>query len=76
MFKIHLELEEMLGNRGTMATAYGYLGDIYRIRVDLDQAEEMYKKSLVLFQASGARHMVDIVKEMLTDLKKQKESGE
>jgi len=55
-----------------LATAYGYLGDIYRIQMDLDQAEEMYKKGLELFIAIGSEHMIEIMRTMLTNLKRKR----
>jgi len=75
MFIKSLEINEKLDNKSPMAKAYGFLGDIYRFQPDLEKAEEMYTKSLALFQAVGAEPMIDIVKEMLTNLKKKKESG-
>jgi len=72
MFKKNLKMQEKLDNKGAMATVYGYLGDIYRIRTDLDQAEEMYKKGLALFSAIGSERMIEIMKTMLTNLKMKK----
>ena len=68
-------MEETLDNKQAMATAYGYLGDIYRIRQDLDQAEDLYKESLKLFMAIGSDPMIQMMKEMLINLKKRKEQG-
>jgi hypothetical protein len=65
-------MEENLDNKRAMATAYGYLGDIYRIRIDLGQAEEMYKKGLALFEAIGSQQMIEIMRTMLVNLKKKK----
>ena len=39
MFKKSLEIEEVLDNKGAVATACGFLGDICRIRNQFDQAE-------------------------------------
>ena len=66
------ELEEKLNNKGAMATAYGYLGDICRLRTDLNQAEEMYNKGLKLFEDIGSERMIEIMKTMLTNLKMKK----
>jgi tetratricopeptide (TPR) repeat protein len=75
MFKKGLKMEEKLDNEQAMATAYGFLGDICRIRQDLDQAEDLYKESLKLFLAIGSDRMIQIMKELLTNLKKKKEQG-
>jgi hypothetical protein len=75
MFKKGLKMEEKLDNKQAMATAYGFLGDICRIRQDLDQAEDLYKESLKLFLAIGSDRMIQIMKELLTNLKKKKEQG-
>ncbi len=43
---------EILKHKAGMAGAYGNLGIIYHIRGDIDQAEHVCKKSLLLFQAA------------------------
>jgi hypothetical protein len=55
-----------------LAKTYGYLGDIYRLKTDLSQAEEMYNKSLKLFEAIGSERMIGIVRTMLANLKMKK----
>jgi tetratricopeptide (TPR) repeat protein len=74
MFKKQLEMEEELDNKEAIAKIYGFLGDIYRLRLDFNQAEELYKKSLQLFAATGAGQMVEVMQEMLANLKKRKVS--
>ena len=73
MFNKSLEIEEVLDNKGAVATACGFLGDICRIRNQFDQAEEMYKKGLALFEAIGSERMIEIMQTMLTNLKNRKE---
>ena len=72
MFKKSLEMEETPDNKGVMATAYGYLGDICRLRNNLNQAEDLYNKGLNLFEAIGSEHMIEIMRTMLTNLKMKK----
>ena len=75
MFKKSLEIDELLNNKKSMATAYGYLGDIYRLRLDLKQAEDMYEKGLKLFEAAGSERMIEIMRQMLTNLRNRKEQS-
>ena len=55
MLRKSLEIDEELGNREGMATAYGNLGLIYQARDDLDPAEEMHRKSLEIDEELGNR---------------------
>ena len=57
-------MEELLDNKQAMAKAYGFLGDISRIRQDLDQAEGLYKESLKLFMSIGSDHMIQIMRDI------------
>ena len=65
-------MEKKLDNKQTVAAAYGFLGDIYRLRTDPDRAEEMYKKGLLLAQAIGSSRLIDIMRTMLINLHKRK----
>jgi len=64
---------EFLGSaandKGLLAVAYGNLGNVYRIRGELDQAEAMYGKSLALFQELGAAPQIEQIKGWLARLK-------
>ena len=53
MHRKSLEIDEALGRKEGMASAYGNLGILYAIRGELDRAEEMYRKSLELNEALG-----------------------
>jgi Flp pilus assembly protein TadD len=55
MYKKNLTIEEALERKLGMATAYTNLGDVYRIRGDLEKAEEMQKTSLDLYEAVGSK---------------------
>jgi len=55
MYKKALDLHEDLGSKEGMANAYGNLGNVYRIRGDLAQAEAMLKKALDLDEALGSK---------------------
>jgi tetratricopeptide (TPR) repeat protein len=48
-----------------MAGDYSNLGQVYRIRGDLEQAEAMYRQALTLFREIGATPQVEEVKELL-----------
>ena len=56
-------------NQALLAIAYGNLGIVYQTRGDPDQAEAMYRKSLGLFQAIGARPQVEQVRGSLEGLR-------
>ena len=47
------KIGEEIGDDSLVATAYGNLGNVYRIRGDLDRAEEMHRKSLVIEEELG-----------------------
>lgn len=53
-----------------MAIVYGTLGDVYRIRGELDKAEAMYTKALTLFRAVGAEAQIKQVQVLLDKLHK------
>jgi len=73
-YKRNLEKAEKLGRKKGMADAYGKLGTVYITLGHLDKAEDMFKKSLQLFAATGAGQMVELLQEMLANLKKRKVS--
>ncbi|CAK8710771.1 hypothetical protein GKODMF_01885 [Candidatus Electrothrix gigas] len=49
------ELHKALGSKEGMAANYGSLGLMYRIRGELDKAEEMHRKALELDKALGRK---------------------
>jgi tetratricopeptide (TPR) repeat protein len=53
MFRKVLTLGEKTNDRQLLATAYGHLGIVYRIRGDLAQAEDMHREALKLYEALG-----------------------
>jgi tetratricopeptide (TPR) repeat protein len=55
MLNKSLEIEEQLGRRKGMASAYGNLGVLYMTRGELDRAEEMLNKSLEIEEQLGRR---------------------
>ena len=57
-----------------MAIQYGNMGNVYQIRGDLDKAEEVWRRSLQLFDAVGAVDRIEIVRGLLAGLRvKRKE---
>ena len=52
-----------------MVSDYGNLGNVYRIRGDLDRAEEMYRKSLESFVLIGSRPVIEKVESLIAALK-------
>ena len=50
-----LAIEKELGRKEGMASDYGNLGNLYKIRGDLKRAEEMYKKSLAINEELGRK---------------------
>ncbi len=52
-----------------MASKYGNLGSLYKTRGDLNDAEEMYRKSLALFREIGAAPQSEQVEGWLADLR-------
>ena len=55
MHEKSLAINEALGRKEGMASAYGNLGNLYQTRGDLDRAEEMYEKSLAINEALGRK---------------------
>ena len=53
MHRKALELNETLGYKRVMFSAYGNLGNVYQTRGDLTQAEAMYRKMLELNETLG-----------------------
>jgi protein O-GlcNAc transferase len=64
-------MSEALERKEGIAIAYSNLGIVYRIRGDLDQAEAMYRKSLILFQEIHAASQVKYVQGLLHALRVQ-----
>ncbi len=60
-----------VNDRMLLAVGYTNLGNVYRIRGDLDQAVAMYEKALVLFQAVGAEPQIAKVQGLLDAVKEQ-----
>jgi tetratricopeptide (TPR) repeat protein len=54
-FKQCLEIETELGDRSSMASSWGVLGDIERYRGNWDEAERLYRQSLELRTGLGDR---------------------
>jgi Tfp pilus assembly protein PilF len=54
-----------------MAQDYGNLGIVYKTRGELDKAEEVWKKSLRLYQAMGHPNAKK-VQQLLDDLAQQR----
>lgn len=52
-----------------MVSDYGNLGNVYRIRGDLDRAEEMYRKPLESFVLIGSRPVIEKVESLIAALK-------
>ncbi|MCH7929438.1 MAG: hypothetical protein IIA01_02910 [Proteobacteria bacterium] len=55
-----------------MANAYGNLGVVYKTRGEIDRAEEMWVKSLGLFNEVGAARRIEQVERWLTALRAPK----
>ncbi len=71
MYQKALAITEALGYKEVMASNYTNLGNVYRTRGELEQAEPMYKKALALFQEIGATPLVKKVQGLLADLNNQ-----
>ncbi len=69
MYCKSLTLDEVLGRKESMASKYGNLGSLYKTRGDLNDAEEMYRKSLALFREIGAAPQSEQVEGWLADLR-------
>ena len=71
MYQKSLAINEALGCKEGMASDFGNLGNLYQTRGELDRAEEMYQKSLVLFREikSPAEKLID---ELLQKLRSDK----
>jgi len=50
-----MKIGEIIGDKTTLAVAYGNLGVLYKIRGDLGSAEEMHKKSLAIEEELGRK---------------------
>lgn len=72
MYKKNFEIEELLGLKEGMALNHLNLGLVYEKRSDLKKAEAMWKKSLALFEAIGAKHRIEKVKGLLEELGKNR----
>ena len=69
MYRKSLALDEALGRKAGMASNYTNLGNVYKTRGDLDQAEAMYRKGLELFKGMGAQREVEHVQALLDELR-------
>jgi tetratricopeptide (TPR) repeat protein len=54
MYRKSLEISEALGLKETTAIQYGNLGLVYQARGDIDKAEMLLKRSLILYQEMQA----------------------
>lgn len=57
-FEQSIVLLEQSGDRSTLSTVYGNMGDIYRIQSNLSKAIDCINKSLTLAEATGDRKKV------------------
>jgi tetratricopeptide (TPR) repeat protein len=71
LYRKQLVLEEVVGRKDGMASAYTNLGNMYGRQGDLDQAEALYRKALTLFQEIGAFAQVEQVQKSLRILRAQ-----
>jgi protein O-GlcNAc transferase len=71
MYRRALELDKALGRKYGMAGNYYNLGDVYKHRGDLTQAEAMYRQALILFQEMGATPFIEKVRALLDELRVQ-----
>jgi Tfp pilus assembly protein PilF len=62
-----LALCEPEKDSSSKAIAYGNLGNLYQTRGDLDQAEDMYRKSITTFRELGSP-LADEVATLLKEL--------
>jgi lipopolysaccharide biosynthesis regulator YciM len=71
MYQKSLTNNETLGRKEGMADQYGNLGNLFKTRGELDRAEEMYQKSLVLLREiqSPKEELVD---DLLRKLRNEK----
>ena len=64
-----LEINQKMGRKEHIAKDYGNLGTLYKIRGELDRAEEMYRKSLGLFREIKVAPQIERVEQWLADLR-------
>ncbi len=72
MYRKALEIDEGLGRHEGMANQYGNLGVVYQARQMFDEAEQMYRRALSLFETLGDFVTIEQVRIWITDLEMQR----
>ena len=72
MYRQALEIDEGLGHHEGMANQYGNLGVVYQARQRFDEAEQMYRLALSLFETLGDFATIEQVRIWITDLEMQR----